>query len=179
MRQIQQITLGFKKGTTLIQAEEEARIVAERLRAEEARKEAERLLDQLLDAFAAVDADDGSCEIVVRDNGRGLDPTEVEHVFEAFHRGSEEGTDGTGIGLAVCLRIVRHHCGSIWAEGEPGVGSAVHVRLCVASTRVSPASTSWPSTAVVRVGALGSSRAVLTGMWTRTVVPGMGSATGV
>lgn len=81
-----------------------------------------------------VDADDGSCEIVVRDNGRGLDPTEVEHVFEAFHRGSEEGTDGTGIGLAVCLRIVRHHGGSIWAEGEPGVGSAVHVRLCVAST---------------------------------------------
>lgn len=70
-----------------------------------------------------------SWEFSVRDNGIGIAPHEVEHVFELFHRLHTADFPGTGIGLAFCKRIVDHHGGRIWAESLPGRGSIFHFTL--------------------------------------------------
>ncbi|SDR16059.1 PAS domain S-box protein [Natronobacterium texcoconense] len=68
--------------------------------------------------------------ISVRDEGIGIDPDERDRIFEVFHRlhGRDEH-DGTGIGLALCERIVERHGGEIEVDSEPGEGSTFSVTL--------------------------------------------------
>lgn len=62
--------------------------------------------------------------VSVRDNGIGIKPEFHQRVFEIFKRvGSRSKYDGTGIGLAVCQKIVVAHGGSIGVDSTPGSGS--------------------------------------------------------
>jgi signal transduction histidine kinase len=71
-------------------------------------------------------------EISVRDDGPGIPPAQLEHIFERFTRGDAGLTQrvgGTGLGLAISKSLVELHGGTIDAESQEGAGSAFYVRL--------------------------------------------------
>ncbi|QSW99749.1 PAS domain S-box protein [Haloterrigena alkaliphila] len=68
--------------------------------------------------------------ISVEDEGIGIDPDDQDRIFTVFDRlHSQEEHSGTGIGLALCERIVERHEGEIWVESEPGEGSTFSFTL--------------------------------------------------
>ena len=68
--------------------------------------------------------------VAVRDSGIGIDAKHHERIFELFRRlHTEDQFPGTGIGLAVCRRIVHRHGGQIWLESEKGKGSIFYFSI--------------------------------------------------
>jgi signal transduction histidine kinase len=80
----------------------------------------------------AVAQHDGHALIDVIDEGIGIPPDDVPHVFERFHRASnvdDRRFAGMGLGLFICNGIVEQHGGEIWVESRVGAGSTFHVSL--------------------------------------------------
>ncbi|MBS1703170.1 MAG: PAS domain S-box protein [Armatimonadetes bacterium] len=84
---------------------------------------------------SAVPVDGGKAwEFTVEDNGIGIDPKFFEDIFKVFRRlHSRREYSGTGIGLALCKKIVDMHGGSIWVESESGKGSKFRFKLAASS----------------------------------------------
>jgi signal transduction histidine kinase len=82
-------------------------------------------------------------EFRLEDQGEGIDPSVLPHLFERFYRGDpsrDRKTGGTGLGLAICKAIVNAARGEIYLKSTPGVGTTVAVHLPPASKQQSDAS---------------------------------------
>ena len=70
------------------------------------------------------------CQILVMDNGIGFDEKYLDRIFNVFQRLHQKGEyEGTGVGLAICRKIVDRHSGTITARSSPGQGTTFVVTL--------------------------------------------------
>ncbi len=82
---------------------------------------------------------DGFCEVSVADNGIGIPEDKLDSVFEIFQRlHTDQEFPGTGIGLAICKRVLERHGGDIRVESRLGQGSTFSLRLPLAEATEAP-----------------------------------------
>jgi light-regulated signal transduction histidine kinase (bacteriophytochrome) len=78
----------------------------------------------------------GTIEIEIKDNGRGFSMQDEKKVFGLFQRlDNDKSTRGTGVGLALCKKIVLNHGGNIGVQSSPGEGSTFFVSLPIKQQR--------------------------------------------
>ena len=71
---------------------------------------------------------DRQMEISFQDNGTGLTPEEMDQIFQPFYS-TKEGTQGLGLGLPICQKILERYDGRLVVESQPGQGTTVRVLL--------------------------------------------------
>jgi two-component system sensor histidine kinase MprB len=96
-----------------------------------------RAINNLLDNAAKHSPEGGKVEVVlrdgaltVRDHGPGVDPADLPHVFDRFHRGANaRGRPGSGLGLAIVRQVAEAHGGTVALEAAPGGGTLARLTL--------------------------------------------------
>jgi PAS domain S-box-containing protein len=94
-----------------------------------------RIYSQMLDSRSPDSMDENAlarqlCQILVEDNGIGFDEKYLDRIFTVFQRLHKKGEyEGTGVGLAICRKIVDRHSGSITARSKPGMGTTFVVTV--------------------------------------------------
>ena len=68
--------------------------------------------------------------VKITDNGRGIGPDDILHIFDIFYRcDPSRESKGSGLGLAIAKQIIEEHKGRIWAKSEPGTGTSIFFSL--------------------------------------------------
>ena len=67
------------------------------------------------------------CEIVIKDNGEGIDKKDLPHIFKRFYKGKSSKDDSVGIGLAMAKSIIESQNGDIYVKSEKNKGSEFHI----------------------------------------------------
>lgn len=87
----------------------------------------------------ATQSDADTARIVIADNGKGIPPDALPHIFDPFF--STKGTEGTGLGLSVSYGIIKNHGGRLQVESTVGAGTTCRIELpALPPTEVSHAS---------------------------------------
>jgi two-component system, NtrC family, sensor kinase len=86
--------------------------------------------DRRVTLISQLDGGGYHVQVIIQDNGRGMSPAELSHIFEPFYTTKAPG-QGTGLGLATCHRIIEQHGGEINVASIPGEGATFIVRLPV------------------------------------------------
>ncbi|MDQ3974355.1 MAG: ATP-binding protein, partial [Actinomycetota bacterium] len=73
--------------------------------------------------------DEDAVRFTVADEGPGIDPAHLRHIFTKFFQRAGERRSGTGLGLYITQGLVQAHGGRIWADSRPGHGAAFHFTL--------------------------------------------------
>lgn len=87
---------------------------------------------------------EGEVQFSVCDDGPGIDPSHLDHIFDRFWRdarGERGPRGGLGLGLAIVKGIVAAHGGRVWADSEPGKGTRVHFTVPIAGSSPGRAAT--------------------------------------
>jgi light-regulated signal transduction histidine kinase (bacteriophytochrome) len=86
------------------------------------------------EVHVSAERDGGEWQLTCRDNGIGIEPQYAEKIFVIFQRlHSREAYGGTGIGLAMCRKIVEHHGGRMWLDEDATEGATFHWTMPVMS----------------------------------------------
>jgi signal transduction histidine kinase len=81
----------------------------------------------------------GMVQVSVSDEGLGIEPQHLDHVFDRFYQVDSASTrkvGGSGLGLSICKAILKAHEGEIWAQSQIGVGSTFHFTLPIAVSQI-------------------------------------------
>jgi len=97
-----------------------------------------RAINNLLDNAArhgtVVEVRAGPGGVTVRDDGPGIAPEDLPHLFDRFYRGAAaRGLPGTGLGLAIVRQVAEQHGGGVSAANAGGGGAAFELRLPAAA----------------------------------------------
>lgn len=89
--------------------------------------------EKTTEIFLRVSVSDTALKIEVADNGRGMSPQLVEHLFDRYYRGTstEQKPEGSGLGLAIAKGIIELHSGAITASSIPAVGTTFFITFLI------------------------------------------------
>jgi Na+/proline symporter/signal transduction histidine kinase len=78
--------------------------------------------------FITINLDGDEVTTIVNDNGKGIDPGDIETIFDKFYQSTNQNIKkpvGSGLGLAICRQIIEYHKGRIWAENRTDGGASL------------------------------------------------------
>lgn len=122
-----------KEGTVWITVMEEPNTVSAPKEPEDHRSEKSKEKSSKDKKVSTVPPNPGKILVEIRDNGSGISPEALPHIFDRLYRADasrHSSTGGSGLGLAIAKKIIEEHGGQIWSQSEEGQGTSIFFTLC-------------------------------------------------